>query len=167
LSRVLRQAEVDGRSTLRVRWILPLLGFLSGVLFVWLTADLTAPPIPEPKPVDRVVYTERGRASWYGPGFHGRRTASGVRFDQNALTAAHRRLPLGSLVTVTNLENGRSVRVAINDRGPYVDGRVIDLSRAAARRLGMIGDGVVRVRIEATRRELATAARPAGGSRGG
>jgi len=151
---------------LRIRWILPLVGFLSGLLFVWLTVHSTAPPIPVPKPVDRVVYSERGHASWYGPGFHGRRTASGERFDQNALTAAHRRLPLGSRVTVTNLENGRSVRVAINDRGPYVDGRVIDLSRAAARRLGMIGDGIVRVRIEATRQELTTAARLVG-SRGG
>ncbi len=156
---------------MRIRWILPLVGFFSGILVVWLTAHLTAPPVPMPKPVERAAhvergaYVERGQASWYGPGFHGRRTASGDRFDQNALTAAHRQLPLGTRVTVTNLENGRSVRVAINDRGPYVDGRVLDLSRAAAHRLGMIGDGVVRVRIEATRQELA-AARPSA-SRGG
>lgn len=150
---------------LRIRWILPLVGFLSGILVVWFTAHLNVPPVPMPKPVERAAYVERGQASWYGPGFHGRRTASGARFDQNALTAAHRQLPLGSRVTVTNLENGRSVRVAINDRGPYVDGRVIDLSRAAAHRLGMIGDGVVRVRIEATPQELAAARLPA--SRGG
>lgn len=140
---------------MRIRWILPLAGFLSGILVVWFMVHLTTPPVPMPKPTERAAYVERGQASWYGPGFHGRHTASGERFDQDALTAAHRRLPLGTRVTVTNLDNGRSVRVAINDRGPYVDGRVIDLSRAAARRLGMIDDGVVRVRIEATRRELA------------
>jgi rare lipoprotein A len=102
-------------------------------------------------------FRQVGLASWYGPGFHGRRTASGDRFDQNDLTAAHRKLPLGSEVRVTNLENGRSIVVEINDRGPYVAGRVIDLSKAAARRLGMVDDGVARVRIEATPPQLAMA----------
>jgi rare lipoprotein A len=111
-----------------------------------------------------VAYREVGRASWYGPGFHGRRTASGERFDQNRLTAAHRKLPLGTRVTVTNLANGRSVRVEINDRGPYIRGRMLDLSKAAARRLGMVRDGVVRVRIEATR--LRRAAAPSDGQPG-
>jgi rare lipoprotein A len=87
-----------------------------------------------------------GKASWYGPRFHGKKTASGKRFNQYALTAAHRRLPLGTRVKVTNLKNGRTVKVKINDRGPYRHGRIIDLSRAAAQRLSM--DGVARVKIE-------------------
>ena len=91
---------------------------------------------------------ERGRASWYGGRFHGRRTASGERFDQHALTAAHRRLPFGTRVRVKNLRNGRTVVVRINDRGPYGAGRVIDLSRAAAAALGMIEAGVVPVAVE-------------------
>ena len=89
-----------------------------------------------------------GTASWYGPGFHGRRTANGERFNQNALTAAHRTLPFGTRVKVTNLSNNRSVVVRINDRGPYSGGRIIDLSAAAAREIGMINSGVARVRIE-------------------
>ena len=105
------------------------------------------------------AFRQTGVASWYGPGFHGRRTASGERFDQNDLTAAHRRLPLGSEVKVTNLENGRSITVEINDRGPYAKGRVLDLSKAAARELGMVENGVAKVRIEATRRQLASAGR--------
>jgi rare lipoprotein A len=107
----------------------------------------------------RAAFEQVGVASWYGPGFHGRRTASGERFDQNDLTAAHRNLPLGTEVTVTNLENGRSITVEINDRGPYVKGRVIDLSKAAARSLGMAQDGLAKVRIEATPRQLAMAER--------
>jgi rare lipoprotein A len=93
------------------------------------------------------------------PGFHGKRTASGERFDQNELTAAHRQLPLGAEVKVTNLENGRSITVQINDRGPYVGGRVLDLSQAAAQRLGIVEDGLAKVRIEATPRQLALAER--------
>src|SRR5262245_46591175 len=88
---------------------------------------------------------ELGIASWYGPGFHGNRTANGEIYDQNELTAAHRTLPLGSRAMVTNLTNGRSVEVRINDRGPFVDGRVIDLSYAAARTLGMVGPGTAHV----------------------
>ncbi|MCA1994512.1 MAG: septal ring lytic transglycosylase RlpA family protein, partial [Coleofasciculus sp. S288] len=89
-----------------------------------------------------------GIASWYGPGFHGRRSASGERYNQNELTAAHRSLPFGTNVQVTNLNNGRSVVVRINDRGPFVRGRVIDLSAAAARVLGLIQSGIAPVRIE-------------------
>lgn len=107
----------------------------------------------------RSGFRQVGLASWYGPGFHGRLTASGERFDQNELTAAHRKLPLGTEVRVTNLENGRSIVVQINDRGPYVEGRVIDLSKAAARRLGMVEDGVAKVRVEATPQQLAMASR--------
>ncbi len=94
-------------------------------------------------------FQEVGLASWYGPGFHGRKTASGEIYDQNAMTAAHKILPMNTWVEVTNLENGRKVRVRINDRGPFVDGRVIDLSRAAAARLGIIGPGTAQVRLVA------------------
>lgn len=86
-----------------------------------------------------VVRPQAGIASWYGPGFHGRTTANGERFNTHALTAAHRTLPFGTKVRVTNRNNGRSVVVRINDRGPYVGGRVIDLSNASARALGMSG----------------------------
>lgn len=85
---------------------------------------------------------EQGRASWYGPGFHGRRTASGERYDMYALTAAHPTLPFGTLVRVRSLVTGRKVDVRINDRGPFAAGRVIDLSQAAAGELGMLGLGV-------------------------
>lgn len=88
-----------------------------------------------------------GKASWYGPGFHGRLTANGERYNQNAMTAAHRSLRFGTRVKVTNLNNGRSVVVRINDRGPYIKGRVIDVSAAAARSLGMIQSGVAPVRV--------------------
>ena len=90
---------------------------------------------------------QEGIASWYGPGFHGKRTSSGERFDQYDFTAAHRTLPLGSWVVVTNKTNGRSIQVYVNDRGPYIQGRVIDLSYAAARAIGMLGPGTVPVRI--------------------
>ena len=90
----------------------------------------------------------RGQASWYGPGFHGKKTASGEIFDQGRLTAAHKTLPLGTIAKVTNLENGNSVEVEINDRGPYVGDRVIDLSRAAANALGFVESGLTLVRIE-------------------
>jgi rare lipoprotein A len=90
----------------------------------------------------------RGQASWYGPGFHGKKTASGEIFDQSRLTAAHKTLPLGTKAKVTNLENGNTVEVEINDRGPYVGQRVIDLSRAAANALGFVESGLTLVRIE-------------------
>ena len=89
-----------------------------------------------------------GKASWYGAKHHGKRTASGERFDQHALTAAHRSLPFGTRVKVTNLNNQRSVTVRINDRGPYSRGRIIDLSRRAATDLDMLRAGVAPVRIE-------------------
>src|SRR5499427_5247287 len=101
---------------------------------------------PAPPPV--VGGVQVGVASWYGPGFHGNRTANGEIYDQFELTAAHRTLPLGTRAMVTDLDNGRSVEVRINDRGPFVDGRVIDLSYAAARTIGMIGPGTSRVRID-------------------
>lgn len=91
---------------------------------------------------------ETGKASYYGDRHHGQQTASGERFDQRGLTAAHRTLPFGTRVRVINLDNGRSVVVRINDRGPFVRGRIIDLSRAAAERLDMLRAGVVPVRVE-------------------
>lgn len=98
-----------------------------------------------PAPV--VGGTQEGVASWYGPGFHGNRTANGEIYDQYELTAAHPSLPLGTRVMVTNLANGRAVEVRVNDRGPFVGGRVIDLSYAAAHAVGMVGPGTARVRI--------------------
>lgn len=86
-----------------------------------------------------------GKASWYGPGFHGKKTASGQVFNQHALTAAHPHLPLGSRVKVTNLKNGKEVEVTINDRGPHKAGRIIDLSRAAAKKIAMGGQAQVKV----------------------
>jgi len=86
-----------------------------------------------------------GKASWYGPGFHGKKTASGQVFNQHALTAAHPHLPLGSRVRVTNLKNGKEVEVTINDRGPHKAGRIIDLSRAAAKKIAMGGLAKVKV----------------------
>ena len=96
---------------------------------------------------------ETGIASWYGPNFHGKRTANGEIYNQNDLTAAHRTLQMPSLVRVTNLENGRSVVVRINDRGPFKRGRVIDVSRKAAELLGFIGNGTARVRLEVLEKE--------------
>lgn len=92
--------------------------------------------------------TMQGAASFYGKRFHGRLTANGERFNMNALTAAHRSLPFGTKVKVTNKENGRTVVVRINDRGPFIRGRNIDLSRGAAAKLGMIDAGVVRVQMD-------------------
>jgi len=91
---------------------------------------------------------QSGRASWYGPGFHGKVTASGETFDETALTAAHKSIPLGSKARVTNVTNGNSVKVKINDRGPFAQGRIIDLSRAAARALGILETGIAIVRVE-------------------
>lgn len=93
-------------------------------------------------------YDETGIASWYGPGFHGKKTANGETYDQDGLTAAHRTLPMPSMVQVTNLENGRSIKVRINDRGPFKNGRIIDLSRGSAQLLGFIKNGTAKVRVE-------------------
>ena len=98
-------------------------------------------------------YDETGIASWYGPNFHGKQTANGERYDMNTLTAAHRTLPLPSIVRVTNLENGRSIIVRVNDRGPFAKGRIIDMSRLAAEKLDMIGKGTARVRVRILSRE--------------
>lgn len=96
-------------------------------------------PKHEPK------YDEKGVASWYGPGFHGKPTASGETFNMHALTAAHPTLPLNSLLHVTNLENGKQIIVRLNDRGPFAEKRIIDLSKASANKLGITGLAKVRV----------------------
>lgn len=98
--------------------------------------DETTPLCAEP------VSSEQGRASWYGPGLHGRRTASGERFDMYALTAAHRTLPFGTLLRVRSLVNGSEVDVRVNDRGPFIPGVVIDLSKSAAEAIGLLGLGI-------------------------
>jgi rare lipoprotein A (peptidoglycan hydrolase) len=98
---------------------------------------------PLREPTTKIIH-----ASWYGGGFARRPTASGERFDPNRLTGAHRTLPLGTKIRVTNMHNGRSVLVTINDRGPYIRNRELDLSYGAARELGMVRRGVARVRIE-------------------
>ena len=124
------------------RWI-RLAPALAGALALALAACAALPPAgPHP------VYEEVGMASWYGPRHQGMKTASGVRFDMRRLTAAHRTLPFNTRLRVTNLANGRMVTVLVNDRGPYEKGRILDLSAAAARRLGMTREGVTRVRIE-------------------
>ena len=105
-------------------------------------APLVMPPPPQ------ASFRQEGLASWYGGALDRHLTASGERFDMNGLTAAHRSLPLDTIVRVTNLRNGETVSVRINDRGPFMPGRVIDLSRAAAQQIGMRHDGVAPVRIE-------------------
>lgn len=97
-----------------------------------------------------VEYLDRGtmRASWYGPGFHGQKTANGERYDQMSFTAAHKSLKFGTLLKITNLRNSKSVVVRINDRGPYITGRDLDLSKAAALELGMIRRGVAKIKVE-------------------
>ena len=96
-------------------------------------------------------FTEQGTASWYGPNFDGKPTASGEKFNQSAMTAAHKTYPFGTVVRVTNLRNGRSVEVRINDRWPFVTGRIIDLSRGAAKKIDMIQAGTVPVRLDVLR----------------
>lgn len=100
-----------------------------------------------------------GYASWYGPDFQGKLTANGEIFDTNKLTAAHKSLPFGSIVKVTNLENNKSVVVRINDRGPYVAGRIIDLTHAAAGAIGMLGSGVSKVKLEVLHKQQENALR--------
>jgi peptidoglycan lytic transglycosylase len=125
-----------------------LVGVLTAVTLVLLLAARPAVSAVPPR-------VQVGLASWYGPGFHGNETASGEIFDQREMVAAHRSLPLGSVVRVTNLENGRRVVLRVIDRGPYGrnyrKGTIIDVSRGAARRLRFIRDGLVEVRVEVLR----------------
>jgi rare lipoprotein A len=120
-----------------------------GVGIFAMIAGCAIPParvsVPSLAPTPAV---QTGIASWYGPGFHGKPTASGAIYDQHEMTAAHQTLPLGTRVMVTNLEKGKSIEVTINDRGPFAKGRVIDLSYASAQSLGMVEPGTIPVRIE-------------------
>ena len=107
----------------------------------------TVAPV-RPRPASKLIEVVQGAASWYGPGFYGRTTANGERFRKGTLTAAHRTLPFGTKVRVTNLSNGRSVVVRINDRGPFKYHRVIDLAHGAASQLQMMQAGEVPVKLE-------------------
>jgi rare lipoprotein A len=115
--------------------------------------QISSRPAPVAPPhisaVENATFTQVGRASWYGRQHQGRLTASGERFNMYQMTAAHRTLPLGTVIRVTNPANGTTVKVRINDRGPYIKGRVLDLSATAAKALGISRDGVAKLRIEA------------------
>jgi len=117
-------------------------------------------PLPD---ADGVVQT--GQASWYGVPFHGRTTSNGETYDMHAHTAAHKTLPFGTYVSVKNLSNGRSTVVRINDRGPFVEGRIIDLSYASAREVGLVGPGVATVRVTALAPQVAVKGRTGAGAR--
>jgi len=117
---------------------------LSGVAFQGCTSS--HPPVHR-FPGYPIGFVERGVASWYGPGFHGNKTANGERYDMHHLTAAHRTLPLGSVAVVRSLTSGRKVTVRINDRGPFVRGRVLDLSLAGAKAIGMTANGTDKVEL--------------------
>jgi rare lipoprotein A len=131
------------------RWVQ--LALLAALLHACSTTRPVTPPM--------VGGHQEGVASWYGPGFHGKRTANGEVYDQYELTAAHQTLPLGTRVMVTSLSNGRAVEVRINDRGPFIGGRVIDLSYAAASVIGMIGPGTMPVRVEILEQPVQVASR--------
>ena len=135
-----RQGRVVSHSCRRFIFPLSLL-FLAACSIPPSTVKLPSSPL-------EARLTQTGIASWYGPGFHGKPTASGTVYDQNDLTAAHQTLPLGTRIMVTNLNNGSAMEVTVTDRGPFAKGRIIDLSYAAARSLGMIGPGTIPVRIE-------------------
>jgi rare lipoprotein A len=122
------------------------LAFLLASMLLAAACAQRKPPSTTPAPIERHA-VETGRASWYGKAHQGKRTASGERFDMHALTAAHRTLPFGTMVRVTDLKSGRSVDVRINDRGPYRRDRIIDLSYEAARKLGFVSRGTTRVEI--------------------
>ncbi len=124
------------------------LAFLLLLIVLGLRGCAEPPPKYKASPADYPVgYVERGWASWYGPGFHGKKTASGEVYDTHRLTAAHRTLPLDAVVQVRSLTNGRRVTVRINDRGPFIRGRIIDLSMAAAQTLAMTGPGTDRIEL--------------------
>ncbi len=117
------------------------------VLVLLAGCSVPAGKVRVPEPTAESL-TQTGIASWYGPGFHGKATASGDTYDQNDFTAAHQTLPLGTRVRVTNLENGSATEVSINDRGPFAKSRIIDLSYSAAQQINMVGPGTALVRVD-------------------
>lgn len=119
----------------------------AAILFLVILLVASCGVLPRKPSTDTLAMIGEGRASWYGPEFHGKRTANGETYNMNQLTAAHRTLPFNTRVRVDNLENGQSVIVRINDRGPYIGNRIIDLSREAATQLGMIRNGTANVRL--------------------
>lgn len=133
------------RSLLLQSWA----GFRALLLILVATPALVAPPDVRPGDLDLpAIHSWEGVTSWYGPRFHGRLTANGEIYDMYAPTAAHVTLPLGSLIRVTNPKTGQSKVVRVNDRGPYIEGRELDLSYQTARELGLVKKGVAKVRIE-------------------
>jgi peptidoglycan lytic transglycosylase len=129
------------------RWTPP--SALGLILAILLLVGGCSSPAPKPVyfPGYPIGYVERGMASWYGPGFHGNLTANGERYDMHKLTAAHRTLPLGSIAVIRSASTGREVTVRINDRGPFAKGRVLDLSYAGARTLGIVGQGTDQIEL--------------------
>jgi len=123
---------------------------LAGILTLVAFISVISGPTVEAK--GRKKFEQEGIASWYGKKFHGKKTASGEKYNMRKLTAAHLTLPFGTMVKVTNLENGKKVVVKINDRGPYAKGRIIDLSRKAAKKIGMFQSGIARVRIRVVKK---------------
>jgi rare lipoprotein A len=123
------------------------------LLFILISLLLThcSTPIPQRTDAKIIGYKETGKASFYAMKFQFRKTASGERFNQFAMTAAHKKLPFGTMLLVTNLENGKSIRVKVNDRGPFIQGRIIDLTRAAFGKIGDTGKGILPVKIEAVK----------------
>jgi rare lipoprotein A len=132
--------------TLRSVWLG--FGFFT-LIFLFTACAPKKIPYPPYEPGKEIRYRETGIASWYGEDFHGKKTANGETYDMYAMTAAHRTLPFNTRVRVTNLENGNKTEVRINDRGPFVPGRIIDLSRSGAKELGMLGAGTAKVAVEA------------------
>ena len=128
---------------------IPVKSFFAGrlcILIIFMLTSVSCAGLDSTEPLE-TKYTETGKASWYGGKFQGRLTASGERFDTRHMTAAHKSLPFGTIVRVENLETGKSAIVRINDRGPFVEGRIIDLSMAAAKKIEMLGSGIADVRI--------------------
>jgi rare lipoprotein A len=133
--------------TLRSLWLIFVFLVFISLLTACAPKKITHPPY---EPGKEIRYRETGIASWYGEDFHGRKTANGEVYDMHAMTAAHRTLPFNIRVRVTNLDNGQKTEVRVNDRGPFIPGRIIDLSRSGAKELGMLGPGTARVLVEAT-----------------
>ena len=119
-----------------------------GLILLLLAAACAPKAVPRPEKVEKPAEAWSGLASFYGEGFDGKLTANGERFDRTKLTAAHKTLPFGTCLKVTAVESGRSVKVRVNDRGPYVAGRIIDLSEGAAKVIGITDQGVAQVRLQ-------------------